>query len=126
MECAAGFAGCRSSRTNAFYSEEEFSIAANRSGLFLFDGGKPMPISRELQSTGVNGSIWEKINWTAGKTLWALWLDQSAEEEETHDSLLRAVLARLGAASAMVHGLAKGAKMGHPDVRKERERLRSG
>lgn len=55
---------------NAFYAEEEFSIEANRSGLFLFDGGKPMPISRELQSTGVNASLWEKINWAAAETVW--------------------------------------------------------
>lgn len=55
---------------NAFYSEEEFSIKASRSGLFVFDGGKPMPVSRELQSTGINGSLWEKVNWNAAKSLW--------------------------------------------------------
>lgn len=55
---------------NAFHSEEEFSISVSRSGIFLFDGGKPMPISRELQSTGVNASLWEKINWNAAKTIW--------------------------------------------------------
>ena len=55
---------------NAFYSEEEFSISAARPGVFLFDGGKPMPISRELQATGVNGSLWETINWAAAKTIW--------------------------------------------------------
>lgn len=55
---------------NAFHAEEEFEIDANRSGLFLFDGGKPMPISRELQSTGTRGSLWETINWPAGKTIW--------------------------------------------------------
>jgi hypothetical protein len=55
---------------NAYYSDEEFDIAANRSGLFVFDGGKPMPVSRELQSSGVSGSIWEQINWSAAKTIW--------------------------------------------------------
>ena len=55
---------------NAFYSEEEFSITASRSGIFVFDGGKPMPISRELQSTGVSASLWEKINWAAASTIW--------------------------------------------------------
>lgn len=55
---------------NAFHSEEEFDISACRPGIFLFDGGKPMPISRELQSTGVNGSVWETINWAAAKTIW--------------------------------------------------------
>jgi hypothetical protein len=55
---------------NAFYEGEEFTICASRSGLFFFDGGKPMPISRELQSTGVGDSIWETINWAAGQTIW--------------------------------------------------------
>jgi hypothetical protein len=55
---------------NAFHSEEEFSVSVSRSGIFVFDGGKPMPISRELQSTGVNASLWEKINWAAAKTIW--------------------------------------------------------
>ena len=55
---------------NAFHSEEEFDISASRSGVFLFDGGKPMPISRELQSTGTNASLWDKINWAAGNTVW--------------------------------------------------------
>lgn len=55
---------------NAFWSEEEFSISVNRPGAYLFDGGKPMPISRELQSTGTNGSVWETINWAAAKTIW--------------------------------------------------------
>src|SRR6185312_9906754 len=62
--------GAGSVGPNAFYSEEEFSIKASRPGLYLFDGGKPMPISRELQSTGANGSIWETINWAAAKTIW--------------------------------------------------------
>jgi hypothetical protein len=55
---------------NAFFAEEEFSVSASRSGLFLFDGGKPMPISRELQSTGTRGSIWETINFAAASTIW--------------------------------------------------------
>jgi hypothetical protein len=55
---------------NAFYSEEEFSISASRSGLFVFDGGKPMPVSRELQSTGKNSSLWETINWAAKQSVW--------------------------------------------------------
>ena len=55
---------------NAFHSEEEFSIVACRPGVYVFDGGKPMPILRELQSTGVGGSVWETINWAAGRTIW--------------------------------------------------------
>ena len=55
---------------NAFDAQEEFSLKANRAGAFFFDGGKPMPLSRELQSSGTNGSIWETINWAAGSTIW--------------------------------------------------------
>jgi hypothetical protein len=55
---------------NAFDAQEEFSLKANRSGVYFFDGGKPQPIMRELQSSGVNGSIWETINWNAGSTIW--------------------------------------------------------
>jgi hypothetical protein len=55
---------------NAFDAQEEFALKANRTGLYFFDGGKPQPIMRELQSSGVNGSIWELINWAAGSTLW--------------------------------------------------------
>jgi len=55
---------------NAFHSEEEFSVSVSRSGYFVFDGGKPQPISREMQSTGVSASVWESINWAAAKTIW--------------------------------------------------------
>lgn len=62
--------GAGSVGPNAFHSEEEFSIKASRPGLYLFDGGKPMPISRELQSSGTKGSLWDTINWAAANTIW--------------------------------------------------------
>lgn len=54
----------------AFDAQEEFALKATRSGVYFFEGSKPMPISRELQSSGWNGSLWEKINWAAGATIW--------------------------------------------------------
>lgn len=55
---------------NAFDAQEEFALKANRAGIYFFDGGKPQPIMRELQSSGVNGNLWETINWAAGSTIW--------------------------------------------------------
>jgi hypothetical protein len=55
---------------NAFDEGEEWSLKASRNGIFFFDGGKAEPISRELQAVGVNGSVWETINWSAGNTIW--------------------------------------------------------
>ena len=55
---------------NAFDEGEEFTLSASRNGLYFFDGGKPMPISRELQSTASNLNMWEWINWDAGSTIW--------------------------------------------------------
>ena len=55
---------------NAFDEGEEFTISASRNGVYYFDGGKPQPILRELQSVANNLNLWETINWNAGKTLW--------------------------------------------------------
>ena len=55
---------------NASDEGEEFEISASRAGVYFFDGGKPMPIARELQSSGVSLNLWETINWNAGSTLW--------------------------------------------------------
>jgi len=55
---------------NAYYADEEFEISVNRPGIYLFDGGKPVPITRELQSSGTNGSLLEAVNWDAAETIW--------------------------------------------------------
>lgn len=55
---------------NAFDEGEEFTITANRNGVYYFDGGRPMPILRELQSTAAGLNLWEYINWTYGDTIW--------------------------------------------------------
>src|SRR5262249_32964364 len=43
---------------------ESFAVIADRSGLFVFDGGDPQKISQEIQP------LWDQINWAAGHTLW--------------------------------------------------------
>lgn len=55
---------------NAFDEGEEFTLSASRNGVYFFDGGKPMPINRELQSTASGLNLWDTINWSAGKTIW--------------------------------------------------------
>ncbi|HEX8711811.1 MAG TPA: hypothetical protein VF730_08060, partial [Terracidiphilus sp.] len=61
---------CGAVGPNAFDEGEEFTLSASRNGIYFFDGGKPMPIMRELQSTGVNLNLWETVNWAAGSTIW--------------------------------------------------------
>lgn len=55
---------------NAFDEGEEFAVSASRQGVYFFDGGKPMPILRELQSTGNGLNLWEYLNWDAGSKIW--------------------------------------------------------
>jgi len=55
---------------NAFDEGEEFCLSVSRNGLYYFDGGKPMPVSRELQSTGAGLNLWSQVNWAAGRTIW--------------------------------------------------------
>jgi hypothetical protein len=43
---------------------EDWAAIADRSGLYLFDGGEPVKISQEIQP------LWDTINWEAGETLW--------------------------------------------------------
>lgn len=43
---------------------DDFAAIADRSGLYLFDGGEPVKISQEIQP------LWDTINWTAGDTIW--------------------------------------------------------
>lgn len=55
---------------NAFDEGEEFALSASRNGVYFFDGGKPQPILRELQSSAKGMNIWEYLNWDAGDTIW--------------------------------------------------------
>jgi hypothetical protein len=43
---------------------ENWVVIANRSGLYYFDGGKPIKISQEIQPT------WDSINWDFAPLLW--------------------------------------------------------
>ncbi len=43
---------------------EDWAVIADRSGLYIFDGGEPVKISQEIQP------LWDTINWAAGQTLW--------------------------------------------------------
>ena len=43
---------------------EDWAVIADRSGLYIFDGGEPVKISQEIQP------LWDQINWAAGETLW--------------------------------------------------------
>ena len=43
---------------------DDWAAIANRSGLYIFDGGEPVKISQEIQP------LWDTINWAAGHTLW--------------------------------------------------------
>lgn len=43
---------------------ENYAIIAGRPGVYLFDGGEPIPIHGEIRS------LWNSINWKAESTLW--------------------------------------------------------
>lgn len=45
-------------------SGEDWALIAGRPGLFFFNGGQPIALSREIQS------LWNQINWQYGYTLW--------------------------------------------------------
>ena len=43
---------------------EDWAVIADRSGLYIFNGGEPVKISQEIQP------LWDTINWQYGDTLW--------------------------------------------------------
>ena len=43
---------------------EDWAVIADRSGLYIYDGGEPVKISQEIQP------LWNQINWQYGHTLW--------------------------------------------------------
>lgn len=43
---------------------EQWIAMANRSGIYMFDGGQPHKISHEIFQ------VWDSINWNAGQTIW--------------------------------------------------------
>ena len=49
---------------NAYDTGEEWAVTACRAGIYGFNGGQPVPISREIWN------LWNCINWAAGNTIW--------------------------------------------------------
>lgn len=48
---------------NAYDTGERWAVMGCRNGLYLFNGGNPVPIHTEIQD------IWNAINWNAGQTI---------------------------------------------------------
>lgn len=61
---------CGAVGPNAFDEGEEFAVCASRNGIYFFDGGKPMPISQELQSNGKGLNLWDALDWNQGSKIW--------------------------------------------------------
>jgi hypothetical protein len=48
----------------------DWTLLLHKSGLYVFDGGTPYPISRELQAQQPGAALWDQINWAAASTFW--------------------------------------------------------
>lgn len=48
----------------AYDVAKEYLITACRAGVFVFNGGEPVPIAWEIPD------LWNSINWSAGRTIW--------------------------------------------------------
>ncbi len=55
---------------NAFSQGADWDLSLHRTGINVFEGGKPAPISRELQAMQIGDSLWDQINWNAAQTFW--------------------------------------------------------
>jgi hypothetical protein len=55
---------------NAFDYGDEWDLTLHQSGLYAYNGGTPMIISRELQGLNTGEGLWDQINWSASKTFW--------------------------------------------------------
>ena len=55
---------------NAMAQGNDWSLMLHKSGLYLFNGGVPYPISRELQAQEPGAALWDQINWDAAQTFW--------------------------------------------------------
>ncbi len=63
-------AGVGACGPNAFSQGADWDISLHKSGINVYEGGKPMPISRELQAMQTGDSLWDQINWSAAHTFW--------------------------------------------------------
>lgn len=55
---------------NAFSQGADWDISLHQTGINVFEGGKPMPISRELQAMQTGDQLWDQINWQVSQTFW--------------------------------------------------------
>ena len=55
----------------------EFLCYVHRSGVWIYTGGKPKHISKELPAH--TGLTWKNINWSAAQTIWVLIDDETKE-----------------------------------------------
>ena len=46
---------------NGVDAGDDWAVIADRTGLYVFDGGDPLKISQEIQP------LWDQINWAAGR-----------------------------------------------------------
>jgi hypothetical protein len=59
---------------NALDVGEDWGIAANRAGPYVFWGAEPVKVGQEIQSDSSNSGkpTWNSINWAFGYTIWVL------------------------------------------------------
>lgn len=57
---------------NAIDTTEEWAVAVERSGMYLFWGGDPVKITPEIQEDASKSGkiVWNSINWAASYTIW--------------------------------------------------------
>jgi hypothetical protein len=55
---------------NAFSQGADWDLSLHTTGINVFEGGKPMPISRELQAMQTGDQLWDQINWAVKQTFW--------------------------------------------------------
>jgi hypothetical protein len=55
---------------NAFAQGDEWDLSLHETGFYVYQGGAPMVISRELQGFASGDEFWDSINWNAKQTFW--------------------------------------------------------
>jgi hypothetical protein len=55
---------------NAFSQGADWDISLHQTGIYVFGGGKPMPVSRELQAQATGDQLWDQINWAVSQKFW--------------------------------------------------------
>lgn len=63
-------AGSGACGPNAFSQGADWDLALHQTGIYLYQGGQPGPVSRELQGLPLGDQFWDTINWNAQQTFW--------------------------------------------------------